>query len=100
MFPFFFFCKLVHCCYDFRIKLMECFIENFVHFRFELNVLEYDWLIKLAVKCCFVEVIFISNHNQIYHWCLSSMLCQPIFIFVPCLFYHGQEGEVAMPGYH
>ena len=31
--------SMVHCCYDFRLELLGCLIENFEHFRFELNVL-------------------------------------------------------------
>ena len=29
---------------DFTMKLLECLLENFVHFRFEFNVLEFEWL--------------------------------------------------------
>ena len=32
------FYSMVHCCYDFRLKLLECLIENFEHFRFEFYV--------------------------------------------------------------
>ena len=88
-----FFCILVHCCYGFRIKLIK--IVYFI-FKFALSV--FDWLINLQFNVVLLKGFLFSNHNQIFHWCLSSMLCQPIFVH--CLFYHSQEGEVAMSKYH
>ena len=88
-----FFCILVHCCYGFRIKLIKIV---YVRFKFALSV--FDWLINLQFNVVLLKGFLFSNHNQICHWCLSSMLCQPIFVH--CLFYHSQEGEVAMSKYH
>ena len=64
---------MVHCCYDFRLKYLECLIEKFEHLnlRFEFNVLS-----------CFVE--FLHSTMDVCHYAWQSSIC--IYIYNKCVF--------------
>ena len=44
--------SMVQFSYDFRLKFLECFNENFEHLRFELNVLP-----RYIVECSFTNIV-------------------------------------------
>ena len=57
--------SMVHCCYDFRLKLLELLIENIVHFRFDILV---------CYESLSVDIVGRSFENSVHFWCEFNVL--------------------------
>ena len=66
---------MVLCCYDFRLKLLECLNETIEYFRFEFNLLQLELLIENIVHFKFEISIFeLLIENMVHFRFLTSGL--------------------------